>query len=153
MIQNRWLGVPFRRTRRPPDILYGYYISLEGVFNVNHKSVFHIILYQPLKCFIHRLNWYDFYFGVDFVSTTKVQHFLCMFCASCCTSRNGYHTCHSKAKCKPRLMKSGFWHLNWHFLAFFSLYKSLYQEAASEEWASFHLERPPGPGLQRSSEL
>ena len=89
----QFLKSAFNILKRRNISLFSLHGSFQGVFDINHKPVLDIALYQPLKSFICWLNWNHFYVGMNSVRSTEVNHFLCLLRASSCTTRNGYPTC------------------------------------------------------------
>ncbi len=48
----------------------------ERIFNVNDKSIAHIIVLKPLVCFIRIINWNSLNYGCHTHFTTKIKHLL-----------------------------------------------------------------------------
>ncbi len=48
----------------------------ERIFNVNDKSIVHIVVLKPLECFISIINWNSLNYGCHTLFTTKTKHLL-----------------------------------------------------------------------------
>lgn len=75
-----------------PCLLHGL---LERIFNVNDKSVVHVVVLKPLECFVSIIDWNSLNHGCHTLFSTKIKHLLHLLHPTYRASSNCLQSCRS----------------------------------------------------------